>query len=523
MVVGLGIKRQDDRCRFLDAQDWRAILAVADPDLSRLDGHFVVVRRRGDVAEAFTDPLGIRKLSVCKSSHGIAFATRLDLLVRFLGRFAIDFGQFGAHWLAVNQMSTDSQLQGIERVGPGGHLRIKEGQYSVASKRFTARFNGEDPRGSTFERTLSAYCRPAPNERVSIGLSGGFDSRLILAVRPSGPAHVIGHADHPDVRVAQHIADAEDVDLTCLYEEAPGQDQCLAMLTHWVTLTQVVAPAHAPLRYRWLPAMGRRGLISIDGAGGEMARRNYMNKVVHMGKRALRRNQAATVLELLRVPRAGIFNKDAVASMTHGAIEQITRELEALPTDSRLSAENLVDLLCLRTRIPNFFGFAQAWLDEALPAYMPFSQPAVLRAAMQVPLRLRRNGRLFMQIISSRHPRLATYPLAKGFATYPYGTSKLAAWALMRVKKGVGRVHQLTESRQFLERVRPFALDVAHSSSVRNYHAYDPPRIARLVTEYYSGDIRRAQEVEWWLTFEMWRRMLTESASSPLRSAPVLR
>ena len=194
--------------------------------------------------------------------------------------------------------------------------------------------------------------------------------------------------------------------------------------------------------------------------------------------------------------------------MEQGAQQQIAAAWEALPNPRTLGAENFLDVLGVRTRLPNFFGFEQNRLDGVIPNYMPFAQPSLLRALFQVPLALRRNGRLFRHLIRSQRASLAGYPLVKGGVSYPFRLPTAPAYAWTKLKTRLGQGYTDPLRLRFLETLKPFALDAVHAQAARTYPAYDHARLTRLVEAFYDGRTDLAVQVDWWLAFEMWRRVL---------------
>ena len=516
LVVGLGIRRHDDHCTFLDAAAWQQRLSQPTPDFASLDGHFVALRWRPGRLEAFTDQLGTRTLYLAALPDGLAFSTRLDWLAALHGHAEIDFAAFGTHWLTFNQLSTACLIQGFRRLGPGSHAVWRGGRVEIAERPWTPEIDEKDQNGTAFARTLSALVRPKNGSgiMVSLGLSGGLDSRLLLALRKKqmGRApvftHVFGSPHHPDVRVAWRIAEGEDCVQYRFNEPVPDADACLALLRNQVAQTQAVSAASSVLGLRYYGELHEKGLIMIDGGLGEAARRQFMNRLLRRGGLALRSADPAAILPYLRVPRANVFNTEAQAAMKQGAKQQIAALWKALPAPDMIGEENFVDVLGVRTRLPNFFGFEQNRLDGVIQNFMPFAQPSLLQAVFHTPLSLRRNGRLFRQLIRSRRASLARYPLVKGSISYPFGLPTLPAYAWTTAKKHLGLSYTDPLRLRFLEILKPFALDAVHSQDVRAYPAYDTARLTRIVEAYYNGKTNLATAVDWWLAFEMWRRVL---------------
>ncbi len=515
IVVGLGLQQHDDHSTFLNTEAWAHHLTQPRPVFEGLDGHFVAIRWQQGQFEAFTDALGTRTLYLAPHAGGLAFSTRLDWLSRLQGGGTIDYAAFGTHWLTFNQLSTTCLVEGITRLGPGGRAAWAEGHLKTDETPWTPEIDERDQDGSAFTHTLTALVHPWIPERraLSLGLSGGLDSRLLLAARldlPIVQTHVFGAEDHPDVQVARRIAKQEGLRQYHFHEPVPDLDHTLALLRNQVAHTNAVSAASSVIGLRYYEGLQNRRLVMIDGGLGEAARRQFMNRLLRRGRRALRSDNPATILPYLRVPRTDVFTEAVRTRMEQGAEQQIATLWETLPPPKAIGVENFVDLLGVRTRLPNFFGFEQNRLDAIIQNYMPFAQPSLLQAVFHTPLSLRRNGRLFRQHIRAQRKSLTRYPLIKGTTAYPFRLRTVPAYAWTSLKKRLNGTYTDSTRLQFLETIKPFALDALHSQTVRTYPAYDHAKLTALIEGYYNGQTELAGQVDWWLAFEMWRRVLQE-------------
>lgn len=512
-VVGLGIQRYDDHCAFLDTDAWETLLSRPRLEVGGLDGHFVALRWRPGQVEAFTDTLGVRTLYLTTLPDGLAFSTRLDWLAALRGGAALHFEAFGAHWLTFNQLSTTCLVRDIRRLGPGGHVICTAQRLELTERPWIPEIAETDRQGDAFAGALAALVHPQIGEgrALTLGLSGGLDSRLLLALRFRDGVprtHVFGPDAHPDVHLARRLARREGFPQHHFDEPIPDADACLALLRNQVAQTQAVSAASSVLGLRYYGDLHARRLVMIDGGLGEAARRQFMNRLLRRGRPALRSGDPAAILPYLRVPRAEVFNEEALATMARGARQQIAALWQALPDPRAIGEENFLDVLGVQMRLPNFFGFEQNRLDGVIQNYMPFAQPSLLRALFQTPLSLRRNGRLFRRLIRARRASLARYPLVKGGVTYPFRLPSLPAYGWTKIKTRLGRTYTDTTRLRFLDTIKPFARDAVHTQAVRTYPAYDHARLVRLVEGFYQGRSDLAAQVDWWLAFEMWRRVL---------------
>lgn len=514
-VAGLGLQRCDDHYEVLDAAAWQARLDPSKPALHDLDGHFVALRWQPDAQrlEVFTDAAGLRSIHFAETPEGITFSTRLDWLTALCQDASIDYETFGAHWLTFNQLSTDSLVHGFRRLGPGGHAVVTPTVLRLRHRPWTPAPGEAGDGTQRFEATLKALvCPRLPDgQSLSLGLSGGLDSRLLLALRlQAGPArtHVFGDPEHPDARIARRIARDTGIEQTHLHAEVPDAATCLALLRAHVAYSPMISPASAILGLRHYPALHAHQHAMIDGGFGEIGRRQFLNRLYYRGRAALRSGDPAALLPYLHVPRADVFTGEALATMQRGALHQLDATWHALATLDTRSLADRLDVFAIRTRLPNFYGPEQARLDTFLLNYMPYAQSSLLHALFQVPRAQRRGGRLYRALIRRYAPSLARYPLVKGSITYPFGLTTLPAYAYTKLKTRFTTPYTDPTRHRFLQTIKPFVLEAVHDPAVRACPAYDPRKLAALVEGYFSGQDHLAPAVDWWAAFEMWRRVV---------------
>ena len=509
LLVGLGLEAGEAGFRALDAPAWSDLASRAQPEIDRLDGHFVLLRWSDNRFEAFVDQTGTRTLYLKPLRDGLLFSTRLDHLAGLLGGLEIDYRVFGAQWITFNQLSSESPVEGLVRLGPAGHARFSEGQLKVTERTWTPQMDRTDRSGHAFARRIQALLRPADGRRLSLGLSGGLDSRLLLALGPAGMAtHVFGPADHPDARVSNAIAREEGLPHRCMDRPGPAIDQCLDEAIEAAGTTHAIAPASSIGSRNLAARLHDAGYTMVDGALGEAARRQFMNRLLWQGRGT---STPPAILRCIRVRRFDCFAPDARRLMETGTHGQIDALWSALPR--YLGREDSVDLAGIRSRLPNFFGLEQQRLDGIVECFMPFAQPSVLRSIFRLPLPLRRSGRLFRKLIRRERPSLARYRLVKDTTSYPFRLAGPGATLFTRASKRLGSRYRDSSRLAFLRVLKPFVMDTLHSQAVRTYGPYDVPAITAAVDGLYGGQTGLAASVDWWLSFEIWRQSMQDPDS----------
>ena len=504
MAVGCGLSAQQARYSVTDASGWQQLLAAGNLPT---DGHYAVVKWDKHRFEAHTDALGMRTLYYVALEQGLLFSTRLDWICRLAKRHDLNFDVFGSHWLAFNQVSTKAPVHGVERLGPGGHLRYSKGDVKTTSTPWTP--DSEPSSTADFADTLSTFLDPQiVDAPVSLGLSGGLDSRLLLALHEKNgrlSLHSFGPDSHPDVHIAASIAKSLSIPHKRFFNDQIHPQSALGALRDHVSQTQGMTPASATWKLQYYSTLKQQGFSMIDGGFGEVARRQFLNRLRLQGSKDLNAGRFDRLLHFVATPRAELFTESVRDRMEAGAIRQTVEAWQSMPSIQDFGLENALDLFSIRTRLPNFYGYEQSRLDAQILNYMPFAQPRVLHTLFGIPIEVRKNGRLFRELIKQRQPALRKLPLVKGDHTYPYLLPSLTAAAWTKFKSLLS-APQDPFCDVFLNSIKEFALDSVHASAVQQSSFYDAPRVTKQITEYYNGDKNKAGFVDWWLTFEIWRQ-----------------
>ena len=451
-VCGIGLESSEQNCRFLNAADWRRILSTEN---------------------------------------------------------VVDFAGCGSSWLTFNQIGYQAFLKNVRRLGPNGFAAL-----SPTSTRLHHKLWTPDPHddGQDFVERLEALLNPMMSKErvISLALSGGLDSRTLLALlissrRANFGLHVFGVSMDPDVRLSQAIARNEKLPQDYFDNYIPNGLAGMQLLRDYASQTQFIEPASTVLKLRYGSQLYHQKKIAIDGGFGEIARRQFLNRLLLKGKSALHSGDPRSIYPYLRVQRPAIFVPEVLQMMRQGAEEQIAALWQEMSSIHEFGCENFLDLLAVRTRLANAYGFEQSRLDGEGVSYMPFAQPSLLNGLFKTAVTTRKNGRLFRQVIRQRAPQLAQYPLVKGGTTYPFYFSTVPAWAWTKLKTELGKTFADVSANEFLQKMAAEVQDLVNSASVKSYPAYDYPFIRDIVEKFYRGQTAFAAQVHWWLSFEMWR------------------
>lgn len=518
ITVGIGIKNDENKTWFMQAADWENVSNSSNAQ--KLDGHFVNVRWNGDEVKIFTDVLGLRDIYFTQiGKDTFVFSTRGDWLSKICDS-EINFKEFGSRWLLFNQISDKSIFTNIERVSNGTSVIVSRPKTNFTVNKFTwlPKFENESVAIVEHSNQLNKLIHfPfSSSHQVTLSLSGGMDSRLILSSLLNGEnrnwyAHTFGNNNHPDSKVAQKISADLGIKHEQINLDLPTIDMFLSEAAEYVSLTNVNNAVTGYLQLRNYKKLIGRNEVIVDGGFGEIWRREFFNRLLIKGRRELINRNIVGMIPYLQVHHANIFTEEIQKSFLTGCKEQLEDIIETLPRAELIGVENWIDLFAIKTRLSNYYSSAQIHLDGWVFSYMPFIQPKILNNLFNIPLAQRKNGKMFREIIKQNNKPLAKYHLAKRQFTHPFylNTIQSRVWNVA-YKKLRFKMYDDRSQEKLINLLSPFIQDTIASSGVKKCGYYDYTKLERLsnAISKSSATASDLHELDWWLSFELFRQGL---------------
>jgi len=490
VVSGIGIKNSDTDVSILKNDDWEGIIFNNVDKINTLDGHFVILNWDENRIAFHTDVLGLRDIYIKNNSNSIVFSTHIGLISK-VDALTLNFEEFGSRWLMFNQLSANSIFDGVERIKGGQKCIIDFDDYVLKMNNFS----WEPLRSfkpvktnmftSSIESLISTSEAP-----ISLSLSGGMDSRVLLSLLLSKKnlqwdTHTFGNPKCPDSIIANRISRDLNIEHYQVNLGIPAIKEIINEAIEYTSLTLANSPASAVIQSRNYFFFHDKHLIIIDGGLGEIWRREFLNKLLWIGKRSLLNRNINSILRHLRLNRANIFSHDILEIMWAGCRKQLLELIHNLPDISDIGVENWLDIFAIKTRLVNYYSQEQTRLDGCVFAYMPFAQLRILQYLFSVPGNLRRNGNLFREIIKTKQPLLTKYHLAKGDITYPFNFTSIQSRLYALVKKGIKHnIYCDNTSHIFLSKMKEFILDTLHSKEIKEISIYDYGKVKKIIEKY---------------------------------------
>jgi hypothetical protein len=508
-VAGVGIDLKNKK--FLNKEDWGKYLTVKSID--KPDGHFCGIIKYKEEVRLFTDVTGLRDILIFQNDDGIYFSTRTYFLTKVLP-IEINFHEFGSRWLLINQISGESIFKNITRLCKGDSLTILGAQCKLEKNNWMPVKVNPDY-ADRFEEKLTSliYLGLENNYNLSLGLSGGFDSRLILSYLIKSDftnwgTHTFGDPKSPDSIISGIIAKDLKLRHTHYFSNLLNSSELVSKIQRYVLQTGVVGPASSILNLQYYDHIDKENTIIIDGGFGEIYRREFAYRLLFNTKDAIYNIEIEKIANNLRLNRADIFNNDVKLIMEDGAKAQIQNIIGQLPPASEIGIENWLDIFSIKTRMCNFEGPEQSRVDGLVLSYMPFAQRSLLEMFSAIPLKDRINGKFLRSLLKKNSPRLTKYSLVKGDVICPYFLSSMQSRVYAKVKTKLGLNYKNEIRNEFLNSLKEYIFDTIQSASFKNCEYYNHKNVRDIVNEFYDGNKLLASQVDWWLAFEIFRQSL---------------
>lgn len=462
------------------------------------------------------DPLGISTLYYRETERGIWFCSNPLILGEISEiRASIDFAALGQYWLLTNPFGNVVPLSGVSKLGPGTKLKVTRTGITLQESPWTPNVN--DSNSGTFDAfcddAISSMTNLAGGRKISVGLSGGLDSRVLLALLMKSGAsfqcHVHGPEDEPDVIISKAVAETARAEHHYIDDSNPEGPLIIDYIKRYSGASFGCRVAWDAATLRVFEQLAEQNVVLIDGGYGEICRRHLMNRIWYspVGRMALYRNDISRILPFMMAPKPSIFTAEIHKLMQrdlHSSLEQAWLRMRSLKLPAM---EDTLDLFVMHHRMHHLAGPVQRLLDETLPGTMPLADPAALQNVFTMPIHQRRRSRMFREIIHRFAPELEKHPLAQGTATVPYHygfvRNKLASRLSKRSGPGASKAGEL------LHQQKDWVNRLVHSSSAKDSGIYDMKELQKRCDEFYSGNTAHAAWLDQWLSFECFRRQTT--------------
>jgi asparagine synthase (glutamine-hydrolysing) len=410
------------------------------PDWSRLGGQFAALVHKGGRTFLFTDWFAAFQLF--RDDRSRIFSTSLLAAGGALPSLSFD-AQAVYEWaFNIVPIGNDTVFQQLKTVGPDQLFELtRDGAVLRALDKPLPDGPSRVPLDERIERHRDRLCAVVGSharhfgDRVRCPLSGGLDSRLLLAALRREGAHpdvyVYGAPGSEDVEIARRIGEAEGFDVEWVNKAAHSKvdpDEFAARVErnfHEYDGLPVYGEifeggANAAARDARHPGGG----LAASGGCGEIYRNFFFLP-----------DRPVTAAAVARTFFARYHAPDLTDAFDEPeflrAVEDKLLAALGRPGDRSRLPRQLVEQIYPRVRCRSFFGREISLEGRFGPYLMPFLDHYVVAEAMTLPMDLKHAGRFEAMLLAAIDPALARLPSAYGhdFAGPPGLRHRLEEWS----------------------------------------------------------------------------------------------
>jgi len=139
---------------------------------------------------------------------------------------------------------------------------------------------------------------------------------------------------------------------------------------------------------------------------------------------------------------------------------------------------------------------------------MPFIQIDLLDNILQMPVELRKNAKLYRQIIEGNEIGLTKIGLAKSSFVHPFGLTTLQTRLWNKIVKQFYLQKFMNDATLiFLNKMKEYVNDLSSSSDFKQCGIYDINKVQGILSRFNYNQ-ESFDEVDWLLSFETFRGMI---------------
>ncbi|MEO5811274.1 MAG: asparagine synthase [Rhodanobacter sp.] len=406
-----------------------------------LRGNFALFLDTGEHTWLVNDALGF--VHIHASADGCFFSTSWLAACAYLQHVEVDAASAIEYVLLGAAHSSHSVARGIDLLALG---QIQDLKRRCTLSRFPDGFPPRVPKFGSLDEAVEAitdHLRTVSNEvasafpgRINTALSGGFDSRLIvaglLAAGTQPRLFVYGDPDSADVAIARTVAGSTGLALDAIDKRVVNRS---------LPPPDIESLEQSTLFFDGLPSDGiydpgadRRtrlqqtadGCIALNGGGGEIFRNFF-----HLPDRAF------TARDIVRTFYRGfspsVFRDPKGLASYEARLAASIRNIAGVSAvDNEHLSREQVELLYPFFRCHYWMGVNNSVGVRHGYYATPLVDLESVRLALRVPLRWKNAGALQSRLVAALHPAIAAQPSAYDFSfdVGPGWKARLSEWTM---------------------------------------------------------------------------------------------
>lgn len=395
-------------------------------------------------------------------------------------------------------------------MGPGGEISIIGDKLKISNSQIDNTNQNID--SESINESIGEYCSDELNDqnRLTLALSGGIDSRLILSSllnrEQKFECYSLQNGENNDIKIAEEMCKQLNLAHTLLPRKEIHLDELESKILHYYKSIPPVIPLSQLMDFLIFGTEYLKGKIIIDGGFGGFYRRQYFNRIYFQGYKNFNTDHSSLYSKLFYAPKPDIFNGEFSTALTENYQNEISNLIAEFKNPGNWEElSQILDTISVRYMLPSIYGAGQTLLDQELISIMPLVQKKPVQIGLNLSVKKKIGSKLFKGMISQNYPLLAKFNLVNNNLISYFGTNyklfrlRLLIHNRMFKKRNNSRYHFIQYSKDYVQ-------DLFNSTQIRNDEYFNNSKIIAHINDFYSGKNENYAFMDWLLTYALWRK-----------------
>ncbi len=153
--------------------------------------------------------------------------------------------------------------------------------------------------------------------------------------------------------MAKRITDRLDIDFDIIPSEINNSEKIIEVAYKYIPYSWFAIPLHDLFVVQNQQKLYESGKVIIDGAYGEIIRREFLSRVLFMGKDAVTKKGAKKFYEFIKLNHGDFFQDEVNDIFYESTLEKINIAFESMPDYKSIGLENWLDYFSMIYKLPN--------------------------------------------------------------------------------------------------------------------------------------------------------------------------
>lgn len=491
-MIVLGLPIASNSLEILS--DKNLLLRLNNMNFDNLTGAYTLIIFAENKIRITCDNLNFRKIYYYHQDNEFILSTDL-IWINKIKKLNTDINSLGIYWNLGHSNEDKSLFQQVKTINSECSLeldaQLREIKQEHPHNRKLPEYSADAKK--LVKEKISIFVKNLGNKHLSLSLSGGLDSRTILALllQHKNPfiTHTFGESNNYDVIIAKQLAKDfnfknlqfdgfKKLDKNSLVEKMKQISQETEMTQSLVSF---------PL-YGYFQELYPKTDLIIDGGFICYLRKVTNNKIIMFNKHVFINNDIPKIYSLLKLTKPDVFYDDIKLELDKNANSHLANILEEYKITKNKDIGDWLDLVKFRVMNSYYFAPSQRVYDEFIPNIMVGAQDFFTDLVFAIPPKQRKNYKINLNIIQGYSTKLKNIPYARYNSFVKRLTTVHLDYLQAKINQKLGNVYTRSDSHYFLNQLEEWFYDTLNSSKLANNELLDHKKISSLLDKYYHKE-----------------------------------